>query len=145
MTVIITIEQRPWILIIGVRYLKRLVLKPGYSGRIKPMPRLLIPWLLASTSYQQIWGWLCRLEGSLLSIGEVFKYHCHISVSRHIEIINTLCFLWNIQRFEDGTMWMNLILFSHQPVLSTMFALHIMPKGLASFKLMQLKYANGLI
>ena len=62
-----------------------------------------------------------------------------------IEIINTLCFLWNIQRFEDGTMWMNLILFSHQPVLSTMFALHIMPKGLASFKLMQLKYANGLI
>ena len=39
-----------------------LVLQLEYSWIIKLIPWLLMPWLLASSSYQQPWYWLCKIK-----------------------------------------------------------------------------------
>ena len=37
------------------------------TGIIRPIPRLLMPWLLASPGHQQPWCWLCRIHMPLTS------------------------------------------------------------------------------
>ena len=52
----------------------------SYTGLIRSLSWLLMPWLFASPGHQQPWYWLCKLGRSLFYMRNDFDYLCHVSV-----------------------------------------------------------------
>ena len=51
-----------------------------YSRIIRPIPSLLMPWLLASPGHQQQYYWICRINGPLSSMNKDNNYLHFLSV-----------------------------------------------------------------
>ena len=64
-----TIYSRYYLLIFQVLWPKY-----SYSHRTRPMPWLMMPWLLASPEHHQPWYWLCKTNRSLAFVMRQFIY-----------------------------------------------------------------------
>ena len=52
------------------------------TGPTKPVPWLMLPWLLVSPNYQQLYQRLCRISRSLFSTRRNLNYLCHLGFDK---------------------------------------------------------------
>ena len=78
------------------------VLRQEYSRRTRLILLLLMPWLLLSPDRQKWWYWLCRIKGSLSSMGKDFN--CKILWKENINYIFS-CFLKYTQHLSGLIPW----------------------------------------
>ena len=113
-----------------------LVLKPQYSGIIRAIWYMLVPWHLSSSGHHQPRYWLNRKNGTLFSMRNGFNHQCPHRHCEMVESANTFYISWSkfcmkiVVSMETG----------HGLLLSAHMSL-----GTCKVGIFEIKYSRGTI